>query len=96
MPRTDKPSAASQEPRLARRQRPRAAASCCPVKDDPTISFRLWFKVGSQDDPPGKEGLAAITAAMIAEGATQSNSYEQILDKLFPLAAGYSDPPRSK
>ena len=27
---------------------------------------------------------------MIAEGATRSNSYEQILDKLFPLAAGYS------
>ena len=35
--------------------------------------------------------MAAITAAMIAEGATRSNSYEQILDKLFPLAAGYSE-----
>ena len=30
--------------------------------------FRIWFKVGSQNDPPGKEGLAAITAAMLAEG----------------------------
>ena len=64
-----------------------------PVPSDPTISFRLWFKVGSQDDPPGKEGLAAITAAMIAEGATRANSYEQILDKLLPLAAGYSASP---
>ena len=27
---------------------------------------------------------------MLAEGATRANSYEQILDKLFPLAAGYS------
>jgi zinc protease len=61
-----------------------------PVTDDPTISFRIWFKVGSQTDPPGKEGLAAITAAMIGEGATRANNYEQILDKLFPLAAGYS------
>ena len=69
---------------------PKISPVLLPVADDPTISFRLWFRVGSQDDPPGKEGLAAITAAMISEGATQTNSYEQILDKLFPLAAGYS------
>ncbi len=61
-----------------------------PVKDDPTVSFRLWVKVGSQDDPAGKYGLAAVTAALISDGATRSNTYEQILDKLAPLAAGYS------
>jgi len=61
-----------------------------PVKDDPTISFRIWFKVGSQDDPPGKEGLAAITASMLTDASTQKNSYEEVLDKLFPLAASYS------
>jgi zinc protease len=70
---------------------PRNRFVLLPVQDDPTVSFRLWFNVGSQDDPPGKEGLAAITAAMIAEGATQKNGYEQILDKLFPLAARYSE-----
>ncbi len=61
-----------------------------PVKNDPTISFRIWFKVGSQNDPAGKEGLAAITAEMVADASTQKNSYDQILDKLFPLAASYS------
>jgi zinc protease len=61
-----------------------------PVAGDPTISFRVWFKVGSQDDPPGKEGLAAITARMIGEGSTRVNDYESILDRLFPLAAGYA------
>jgi zinc protease len=61
-----------------------------PVPSDPTVSFRLWFKVGSQDDPPGKEGLAAITAAMLTEASTKQNRYEAILDKLFPLAGGYS------
>ena len=61
-----------------------------PVQNDPTISFRIWFKVGSQDDPPGKEGLAAITADMLTDASTQKNSYEQVLDKLFPLATGYS------
>jgi predicted Zn-dependent peptidase len=61
-----------------------------PDPADPTISFRFWFMVGSLCDPPGKEGLASLTAAMLAEGATQSKGYEQILDALFPLAAGYS------
>ena len=67
-----------------------------PVPADPTISFRVWFKVGSQDDPPGKEGLAAITASMICRRGHTLNSYEQILDKLFPLAAGYPLPPARK
>lgn len=58
-----------------------------PVSDDPTISFRLWVKAGSQDDPAGKEGLAALTAALITQGATQKHSYEEILDILYPMAA---------
>lgn len=60
-----------------------------PVKNDPTISFRIWFKVGSQDDPQGKEGLASITAAMLTDASTRTNKYETIIDKLYPLAAGY-------
>ena len=61
-----------------------------PVKNDPTISFRIWFKVGSQNDPAGKDGLSAITADMLTDASTQNNSYEEVLDKLFPLAASYS------
>jgi zinc protease len=61
-----------------------------PVANDPTVSFRIWFKVGSQDDPAGKEGLNALTAAMLTEAATRKNGYEQILDKLFPLASSYT------
>jgi zinc protease len=60
-----------------------------PIKNDPTVSFRIWFKVGSQNDPAGKEGLANITASMLTDAATEKNSYEQILDKLFPLASNY-------
>ena len=63
------------------------------VANDPTISFRLWFKVGAQNDPAGKEGLAALTAAMLTEAATKKNSYEQILDRLFPLASSYNASP---
>ena len=61
-----------------------------PVADDPTISFRIWFKAGSQDDPPGRQGLAALAAAMLTEASTHRHRYEEILDRLFPLAGGYS------
>lgn len=61
-----------------------------PVKTDPTVSFRIWFQVGSQNDPAGKEGLAALTASMLVEAGTEANSYDQILEKLYPMAAGYS------
>jgi zinc protease len=59
------------------------------VPDDPTITFKVWFKVGSQNDPAGKEGLASLTGQMISDASTVNNSYEQILEKLFPMAAGY-------
>ncbi|RMH22898.1 MAG: insulinase family protein [Acidobacteria bacterium] len=59
------------------------------VPDDPTVSFIVWFKVGSQNDPPGKEGLAALTGALISQGSTTDNSYEDILHKLYPLASSY-------
>lgn len=61
-----------------------------PVSDDPTISFRLIFRSGSQNDPPGKEGLANLTAAMLAQGATQKHSYEEVLEILYPMAASIS------
>ena len=61
-----------------------------PVETDPTVCFRLWFKVGSQNDPPGKEGLAALTAQMITEASTKGNSYEDVLDRLFPMAGSYA------
>ncbi len=60
-----------------------------PVKEDPNIAVKIWFKAGSQNDPPGKEGLAALTASLLTEGGTESNNYETILEKLFPLAASY-------
>ena len=60
------------------------------VPEDPTVAFKVWFKTGSQDDPPGKEGLAYLTGQMLSDGSTTANSYEEILKKLYPMAAGYS------
>jgi zinc protease len=69
---------------------PESQVVALPAPKDPTICFRLWFRVGSQNDPPGRPGLTAITAAMLTEASTKQNSFEQILDKLFPIAGGYS------
>jgi zinc protease len=85
---------------LTQPRAPRAATAAAPAKlaqkpvllpvaSDPNIAFRLWFKVGSQNDPIGKEGLAALTAAMLTEGGTRAASYDEILARLYPLAAGY-------
>ncbi len=60
-----------------------------PVPSDPTISFKIWFAVGSQNDPAGKEGLALLTASMLTEAGTERHGYEDILGLLYPMAAGY-------
>ncbi|MBR9977117.1 MAG: insulinase family protein [Bacteroidetes bacterium] len=60
-----------------------------PVEDDPTISFRICFMAGTQCDPEGKEGLATLTALLMTGGATGRRSYDDIMEALYPMAAGY-------
>ena len=59
------------------------------VPTEPTISFSVWFRVGSQNDPIGKEGLAYLTGEMLADASTENNRYEEILEKLYPIASSY-------
>jgi zinc protease len=63
------------------------ATTYLPSASSPLVALRAIVQAGSQNDPPGKEGLAALTAAMVAEGGTKDLSYEQILEKFYPLAA---------
>jgi zinc protease len=74
----------------AAEERGKTSAVLLPVQDDATIAMGVWFKVGSQNDPPGKEGLAYLTAQLLSEGGTTKNAYEEILRKLYPMASGYS------
>ena len=60
-----------------------------PEAGSPFIAFDIWVKVGSQNDPAGKEGLAALTARLLADGSTRTDRYQQILEKLYPMAASY-------
>ena len=59
-----------------------------PSRGAPFVSIRFAFEAGSRDDPAGKEGLAAITGALLAEGGTRSLTYEELLGRLYPMAAG--------
>jgi zinc protease len=52
----------------------------------PLVTLQIAFRAGSQDDPPGKEGLAALTARMLSEGGSRDVAYSDLLEKLYPLA----------
>lgn len=65
-------------------------ATYLPSESSPLVALRVIVKAGSQLDPPGKEGLAALTAAMIAEGGTKELSYDQVLRRFYPMAASLS------
>src|SRR3989475_10831213 len=53
----------------------------------PLVTFSILFMTGSAFDPPGKEGLAALTASMLAQGGTRSMSYDQVVQALYPMAS---------
>ncbi len=56
----------------------------------PLVSFRILFMTGSAADPKGKEGLASLTAAMLAEGGSRTKTYAQINDAMYPMATSFS------
>jgi zinc protease len=65
-------------------------ATILKVASSPLVAVRFVFRAGAQDDPKGKEGLAALTAAMVAEGGTKELSYDQLLERFYPMASGLS------
>ncbi|HKY27492.1 MAG TPA: pitrilysin family protein [Pyrinomonadaceae bacterium] len=56
----------------------------------PLITFRIVFMTGAASDPAGKEGVAALTAAMLAQGGTAKLSYEQIVEAMYPMATSFN------
>jgi zinc protease len=58
-----------------------------PSPSSPLCAIRLYFQIGSVDDPKGKEGLAALTSEMIGKGGSKTRTYAELLDALYPLAA---------
>ena len=55
----------------------------------PQINFKLLFQAGSASDPKGKEGLAALTAAMVTRAGSTEKKIDEINRALFPLAGSF-------
>ncbi|MEH6437655.1 M16 family metallopeptidase [Massilia sp. DD77] len=55
----------------------------------PQIRFKLLFAAGSAHDPQGKEGLAALTAAMVAGAGSRERKIDEVSKALFPLAGSF-------
>jgi len=62
------------------------SASVVQPGTSPLIVFRILFTTGSASDPAGKEGLASLAAAMLAEGGSRSRTYQQIVEAMYPMA----------
>lgn len=58
-----------------------------PSPSSPLVTIRLVFQTGAADDEPGKQGIAALTAAMLGEGGTLKRTWSEVLDALYPMAA---------
>lgn len=58
----------------------------------PLVEIKVMVKAGSADDPPGKEGLAALTAAALIDGGFTSPSgavsKERLAELVRPWGAG--------
>src|SRR5207237_9157504 len=55
----------------------------------PLVSFRVLFMTGSAFDPRGKEGVASLTAAMLAQGGSRTKTYAEITDAMYPMATSF-------
>jgi zinc protease len=56
----------------------------------PQLNMKLLFTVGSAHDPAGKEGLAALTASMVAEAGSKQMRIDEINRALYPMAGSFA------
>ncbi len=58
-----------------------------PSAHSPLIAFKIQFNSGTINEPKGKEGIAGVTAAVMAQGGTGELSYNDVVQVLYPMAA---------
>jgi zinc protease len=56
--------------------------------DSPLVDISLVFRSGAGDDPPGKKGLAALTARLLTDSDTTRRSLAEIKQRFYPIAGG--------
>ena len=60
------------------------------TNDSPLIDVNFLFYTGAAADPAGKKGVAALMARMLTQGGSQTRSYKEIQQGLYPLAGQFS------
>ena len=55
----------------------------------PLVNVRFLFQTGAADDPEGQEGLAELTARMVADAGSEALTYAEVQRALYPMAAGF-------
>src|SRR5947209_2184891 len=87
--------AARSSSKLPAKEKPASAAagtiaSVLEPNRSPLVTFRILFITASAPAPKGKEGVAALTAAMLAEGGSRQMSYDQITNAFYPMATSFN------
>ena len=62
------------------------AVIALPPSEKAAVAVQVQFRAGAIDDPKGKAGLTALTAALMAEGGTASLDAKALRETLFPFA----------
>ncbi len=58
-------------------------------ESSPLVDVAFVFRAGAALDPPGKRGLAQLTAMMLTGGGSAQRSIDRINDARYPMAAGF-------
>lgn len=69
---------------------PREIPALLQPSSSPLVTFRILFNTGSAYDPKGQEGVAALTAAMLAEGGSRRLTFAQIIERMYPMATDFN------
>ena len=83
---TEQPERMQQQTKMAKTTK---VATVLEQTKSPLVSFRVLFMTGSAQDPAGKEGVASLTAAMLAEGGSRAMSYDEIVEAMYPMATSF-------
>jgi zinc protease len=58
-----------------------------PLEGNPLIHIKVMLRVGSANDPAGREGLAYLTFSLLSGGGTRTKTYQEITRLFYPMAA---------
>jgi zinc protease len=66
-----------------------AIATVLEPNRSPLVTFRILFNTGSANDPAGQEGVASLSAALLAKGGSRALPYDKIVEAMYPMATSF-------